>query len=82
MGGVCATCGGADFWTGFCGTFGAGSVCATAASGHKAKTATARARENRMTRISSKTFSVECYRAIPEFGNDAGAAKREAQADT
>jgi hypothetical protein len=48
------------------------------ARGHKAKAATARARENRMTRNSSKTFSVECYRAIPEFGNGAGVAKREA----
>jgi hypothetical protein len=53
MGGVCATtCGGADLWTGFCGTFGADAVWEKAASGHKARMATARTAEQRMKEIS------------------------------
>jgi protein-arginine kinase activator protein McsA len=118
MGGVCATAawGEADLWTGFRGTFGADAVCETAASGHKARTATARGAKIRMKAISyggfgntvsdqsyiqgrrflgsrrlgcrecgytiSETaliiFSVECYRAVPEFGNGAEADMRKA----
>jgi hypothetical protein len=52
MGGVCATCGGADLWTGFCGVFGDGAAWEMAKIGHKARTATAKGAEKRMKKNS------------------------------
>ena len=73
MGGVCATtCGGAAFWTGCCGTFR--RRCGLGDGGERKQGKNGGGEDCRNTHEGNllKTFSVECYRAVVEFGNGVG----------